>query len=600
MTSLAEQYLDAVQAGLTGLEQQLSSIAAAATRAAERACAGGRVWILSDEEGFVSELQHRASGLMMMKGIPGGEDLELDDAVSAGDVVLAGTQDNATERQGAMLDGLAERGVAVTLIGSAHSPLRPEGGRVRRHRGCRRAARRCCPTAMRPSAPWPASSTSPPGGSGASSWPTPARRSARRRCFLMSGGLATGRDRNQQHEGKAFHDPGEYTIVPSPAGQKGRELLSEWLRCLVGIRATELGRIAEIGAVAAATRAAGHSVWCASIGHNLHSQRGLAGDPGFFRLIFPERGREGRPAGRRLLHLQRLLHLPRTTSYPPPARPWSGRHGSWAARRSRPSTPTPARLHVNAYWRYGGRQHQPAGLRRPGRASVRRADHGHALAPARRGRRPHPRLRRRRADGADRPYRRRRKVPDRGVAGRARQPLLAGDRQRVDGRLGPRPGADRLRQLQHLSTARGGGGRHHDHRPPPLPCASPEPEAARHLLPGSPYLRSGRRGVPAGAQPGLRGGGTGGAAAPRQPPPPHRHRPADRLRRPGQVDPVRELRARSVPDRALRAARAGARAQLVRAGHRAPARGGRRLRRCLCRHRPLLDLPAVVGRRVRP
>ena len=71
-----------MQAGLTGLEQQLSSIAAAATRAAERACAGGRVWALSDEEGFVSELQHRASGLMMVRGIPGGDTFEMDDAVS--------------------------------------------------------------------------------------------------------------------------------------------------------------------------------------------------------------------------------------------------------------------------------------------------------------------------------------------------------------------------------------------------------------------------------------------------------------------------------------------------------------------------------------
>ena len=42
------------------------------------------------------------------------------------------------------------------------------------------------------------------------------------------------------------------------------------------------------------------------------------------------------------------------------------------------------------------------------------------------------------------------------------------------------------------------------------------------------------------------------------------------------------------------------RAQLVRADDRAPARGGRRLRRCRCRHRPLPDLPAVGGRRVRP
>ena len=130
--------------------------------------------------------------------------------------------------------------------------------------------------------------------------------------------------------------------------------------------------------------------------------------------------------------------------------------------------------------------------------------------------------------------------------------------------------------------------------PPPLPRAAPEPEAARPLLPGCPHLRQGRRGVPAGAQPGLRRRGTDRAAAPRQPPPPHRHRPADPVRRPGQVGSVRERRARRVPDRALRPAGGGPGAQRVRAGHRAPARGGRRLRRCRCRdrHRPLPDLPA--------
>ena len=41
-------------------------------------------------------------------------------------------------------------------------------------------------------------------------------------------------------------------------------------------------------------------------------------------------------------------------------------------------------------------------------------------------------------------------------------------------------------------------------------------------------------------------------------------------------------------------------AQRVRAGHRAPARGGRRFRRRGCRHRPLPDLPAVDRHRFRP
>ena len=351
MTSLAEQYLDAVQAGLTGLEQQLSSIAAAATRAAERACAGGRVWILSDEEGFVSELQHRASGLMMMKGIPGGEDLELDDAVSAGDVVLAGTQDNATERQGALLDGLAERGVAVTLIGSAHSPLRPKAAAF---------IDTGLPAGSAPVLPYGDATVCPLASvlniSAGWLWSIELANACaalgKAPVFLMSGGLATGRDRNQQHEGKAFHDPGEYTIVPSPAGQKGRELLSEWLRCLVGIRATELGRIAEIGAVAAATRAAGHSVWCASIGHNLHSQRGLAGDPGFFRLIFPERGEKADLQAGDFFIFNGYYTFPEEEL---PAARATVERSAWILGGKEIETiyPHPGEIHVNAYWRYG-------------------------------------------------------------------------------------------------------------------------------------------------------------------------------------------------------------------------------------------------------
>ena len=106
--------------------------------------------------------------------------------------------------------------------------------------------------------------------------------------FLMSGGLASGFDRNQQHEGRSFHDEDEYQLQPAPAGQKGGEYLSELQRCFTSIRATELRRLDEIGAVAAATRSAGHAVWCASIGHNLGAQRNLDGDPGFFQLVFPE------------------------------------------------------------------------------------------------------------------------------------------------------------------------------------------------------------------------------------------------------------------------------------------------------------------------
>ena len=351
MTSLAEQYLDAVQAGLTGLEQQLSSIAAAATRAAERACAGGRVWALSDEEGFVSELQHRASGLMMVRGIPGGDTFELDDAVSAGDVVLAATQDRAAERQGALLDGLAERGVAVTLIGSADSPLRPKASAF---------IDTGLPAGSAPVLPYGGATICPLASvlniSAGWLWSIELANACaalgKAPVFLMSGGLATGSDRNRQHEGKPFHDPGEYTIVPSPAGQKGRELLSEWLRCLVGIRATELDRIDEIGAVAATTRAAGHTVWCASIGHNLHSQHGLDGDPGFFRLVFPEWGEKADLQAGDFFIFNGYYTFPEEELT---ATRGTVERSAWILGGKEIETiyPHAGEIHVNAYWRYG-------------------------------------------------------------------------------------------------------------------------------------------------------------------------------------------------------------------------------------------------------
>ena len=390
MTSLATQYLDAVQAGLTRLERQLPSIAAAATRAAERACAGGRVWALSDEEGFVSELQHRASGLMMVRGIPGGETFALDDGVSPEDVVIAATQDNAADRQGALLDGLADRGVAVTLIGSADSPLRPKVAAF---------IDTGLPAGNAPVLPYGKTTICPLASalniSAGWLWCIELANACaalgREPVFLMSGGLATGLDRNAQHEGKAFHDPGEYTIVPSPAGQKGRELLSEWLRCLVGIRATELDKIAEIGAVAAATRAAGHAVWCASIGHNLYAQRGLTGDPGFFRLIFPERDEKADLQAGDFFIYNGYYTFPDEEL--PAARATVEAVGMDPGRQGdRGHLPPPGRDPRQRLLALRRRQHQPAGLRRAGGAALGRDHHGHALAPARGGRRPHPRL----------------------------------------------------------------------------------------------------------------------------------------------------------------------------------------------------------------
>ena len=351
MGSLAEQYLRAIEARLAGLGAQLPTIAAAAAVAAERACAGGRIWAVSDEEGFVGEYQQRASGLMMMSGLPGSGALPLDEAVGAGDAALAGTQHHDPERQGELLRALAERGVHVTLVGAAASPLReyatafidsglPVGtAPLLEHEGVA-----VCPAAsvLNIAAGW----------LWALEMANACHLRGRAPVFLVSGGLAAGADRNRQHQGKAFHDPGEYEVVPAPAGQRGTELLAEWMRCLTSIRATEMDKLAEIGALAAATRAAGHTVWCASSGHNLPAQRGIEGDPGLFRLQFPERAEEPDFApgdcyiynGYYLFPAEQLA-----------AARAAGVRSAWimGGREIEVIYPHPGEIHVDGYWRYG-------------------------------------------------------------------------------------------------------------------------------------------------------------------------------------------------------------------------------------------------------
>ena len=351
MGALIEQYFNAVEGRLIGLGSQLSAIAAAAARAAERACAGGRIWACSDEEGFVGELQHRAAGLMMIRGLPGRGEFPLDGAIGAGDAVIAATQDHAAERQGRLLEALAERGVYLTLIGSAQSPLRDRADAfidnglaagtapVLSHGGTL-----ICPaaSAVNIAAGW--------------LWALELANAChllgRAPVFLVSGGLAAGADRNRQHEGKPFHDPGEYHVVPAPAGQKGGELVAELLRCLVSVRATERDKLAQLGANAATTLGAGHTVWCASIGHNLPAQRGIHGDPGLFRLQFPERGEQPEfEAGDYYIYNGYYLFPQEELA----AARAAGVDSAWIMGGKEVETiyPHPGEIHLNAYWRYG-------------------------------------------------------------------------------------------------------------------------------------------------------------------------------------------------------------------------------------------------------
>ena len=349
----------AIEARIAGLGKQLPAIAAAAALAADRACAGGRIRTLGDEEGFVGEFHYRAAGLMMMKPLPGDGAVPLDDAVGAGDAVLAATQNHAPERQGELLQALRERGVHVTLVGAAGSPLRAYAGAfidnglapgtapLLQHRGAA-----ICPAAstVNVAAGW--------------LWAVEMANACHQRgrapVFIVSGALAAGADRNRQLEGKPFHDPGEYRVAPAPAGQRGNELIAELLRCLSGIRATEMDKLAAIGALAAATRRAGHTVWCASIGHNLPAQRGIAGDPGWFRLQFPELNERPALAAGDCYIFNGYYGFPADQLAAARA---AGVPSAWimGGREIEAIYPRPGEIHVDAYWRYGD-----ASLRLPG------------------------------------------------------------------------------------------------------------------------------------------------------------------------------------------------------------------------------------------
>ena len=111
MAGRIEDYTDTVVSKLIAVEQQMDTVANAASIAAERVCSGGRLHGLSDEEGFISELTHRAGGLMLMKGAPPIQE------VSEKDVILAATQDRSRDEQRAQMEDYRIRGVVSAQAG---------------------------------------------------------------------------------------------------------------------------------------------------------------------------------------------------------------------------------------------------------------------------------------------------------------------------------------------------------------------------------------------------------------------------------------------------------------------------------------------------
>jgi uncharacterized phosphosugar-binding protein len=345
MDASAKNYLSFIQGKCSELLRDMNAITAAADAAAERIVTGGKLYATGDEAGFQSECSSRAGGLMGIKTV--------DEDLADGDVVLAattGVSDGSTYR-----DTLAEyrtKGALVILIGSRECAERGvEDLFIDNHlsKGLSPvfefSDRPICPTAgvCNVAALW----------TFVSEYIAACTRRGKMPVCWQSGGIDAGKARNTLLKGRVFHDDGEFDITPVGAGEKGREYLYNLQRCFAAIGNLEIGKFEQAGSLAAEAIGKGSTVWCGVIGHHLHSQKGIEGDPGFFSISAPESKEEAgtfKPGDVYLFNGYFFypgdqLEKVREAGIP----------SVWllGGRETQSVYPQPGETHIDAYWRYG-------------------------------------------------------------------------------------------------------------------------------------------------------------------------------------------------------------------------------------------------------
>jgi hypothetical protein len=149
-----------------------------------------------------------------------------------------------------------------------------------------------------------------------------------------------------------FHTSEEFALEPVTAGIKAIEYLSNLNRCFYGILSTEIRKFEETGELCRASLSAGGTVWCECIGHHMPWQRGIDGDPGIMKMVFPEQGEKDLSLGESDYYLYNGYYI-----YPKDnlerARS-SGISSSWllGGREVHSISPFPGEIHIDAYWRY--------------------------------------------------------------------------------------------------------------------------------------------------------------------------------------------------------------------------------------------------------
>lgn len=354
MGTKLEQYVRSIETSLVDIDHGMGMISSAADIAAERACSGGKIYGLSDEEGFVGELSYRAGGLVITSAVP--ESTE----VTSRDVILAVTQDRDVDDQRRRIDACRKKGAFVLLVGSGTSAIRSHCDLFFDTRLSGGAAPvipyrdgHICPTAgaVHVSILWVF----------CLEFTMACARRGKMPAFFQTGGLKAGSARNEEHREVLLHPDGEFSIDPIPVGEKGREYLANLHRCFGGIRATEWEKLESVGEITAAAIGAGHTVWCDSVGHHLPSQAGIEGDPGFYRLGFPENKKKAGPFGPADIYIFNGYYL-----FPEEelaAAREAGVSSVWimGGKEVESIYPHAGETHIDAYWRYGD-----ASMRIPG------------------------------------------------------------------------------------------------------------------------------------------------------------------------------------------------------------------------------------------
>ncbi|MBI4553376.1 MAG: hypothetical protein HY710_14020 [Candidatus Latescibacteria bacterium] len=274
----ATQYLRAITENLTGLGSLMTSIVAASEQGAERLVAGGSLYAVADEPGFVSEATGRSGGIRQIRNRREYQTTTLTNR----DVILAGTLNNDPEQQARELDAFREQGALVVLFGSAVSPVcdhadilidngLPVGAVPVLSVPCR--PEKVCPTGgiANITALWVFTCELIAACS----------RLGKTLAMYQSGGMPGGGARNNAYRDVMFHE--DITIPSIVAGALGGQFLAEMDRCFTRI-SQQLPRFFQSGALIAQSLDSGHHVWVSGNGHYFAAQDGMPGDPRLFSL----------------------------------------------------------------------------------------------------------------------------------------------------------------------------------------------------------------------------------------------------------------------------------------------------------------------------